>query len=396
MFQSVPLAPPDAILGLSEAFSKDPNPEKINLSIGVFSDESGKTPVLACVKEAERRLLAQETSKGYLPIDGSPAYAQAVQVMMFGAGHEVIVSKRATTAHTPGGTAALRVAADFIRRSFPQATVWLTDPTWPNHPQIFDAAAVPTKTFPYFDAASNSLAFDRMLAALQTVPAGDFVLLHGCCHNPSGIDPTVAQWREIAQVLKARGAVALIDFAYQGFGRGLSEDAAGLLAILQPDVEMLICSSFSKNFGLYKERVGALTAVSRDAETAARVQSQIKAVVRANYSNPPSHGGAIVATILGDPALRAQWEGELATMRDRINGMRQLFVATLKAKGVPRDFSFIERQLGMFSFSGLTKDQVQKLREQYAIYMVGNGRINVAGMRPATMDRLCEAIKSVL
>ena len=396
MFQSVPLAPPDAILGLSEAFAKETNPAKINLSIGVFSDETGKTPVLASVKEAERRLLESETSKGYLPIDGSPAYAQAVQAMMFGAGHEVIAAKRATTSHTPGGTAALRVAADFIKRSFPQATVWLTDPTWPNHPQIFEAAGVPTKTFPYFDAASNGLAFEKMIAALRQVAAGDFVVLHGCCHNPSGIDPTPDQWKQIAVVLAERGATALVDFAYQGFGRGLTEDAAGLLAILQPGTEMLICSSFSKNFGLYKERVGALTAVSKDADTATRVQSQIKAVIRANYSNPPSHGGAIVATILGDAALRTQWEGELAAMRDRINGMRRLFVATLKAKGVPRDFSFIERQLGMFSFSGLTKDQVQKLREQHAIYMVGNGRINVAGMRPATMDRLCEAIKSVM
>ncbi|MBE2213418.1 MAG: aspartate/tyrosine/aromatic aminotransferase [Opitutaceae bacterium] len=396
MFQSVPLAPPDAILGLSEAFAKDPNPAKINLSIGVFCDETGKTPILATVKEAERRLLETEASKGYLPIDGSPAYAQAVQAMMFGAGHEVITSRRATTAHTPGGTAALRVAADLIKKNFPKATVWLSDPTWPNHPQIFDAAGVPTKVYPYFDATANGLAFDKTLAALGQVAAGDFVLLHGCCHNPTGIDPTVAQWKQIAGVLAARGATALVDFAYQGFGRGLAEDAAGLLAILQPGVEMLVCSSFSKNFGLYRERVGALTAVSKDAETAAKVQSQVKAVIRANYSNPPSHGGSIVATILGDAALRAQWEKELAAMRDRINGMRQLFVATLKAKGVARDFGFIERQLGMFSFSGLTKDQVQKLRDQYAIYMVGNGRINVAGMRPATMDRLCEAIKSVM
>ncbi len=396
MFQSVTLAPPDAILGLSEAFAKEPNPAKINLSIGVFTDETGKTPVLKTVKEAERRLLEGETSKSYLPIDGSPAYAQAVQAMMFGAGHEVITSRRATTSHTPGGTAALRVAADFIKRIFPKATVWLPEPTWPNHPQIFEAAGVAVRTLPYFDAPSNSLAFDTMLAALGQVASGDFVLLHGCCHNPSGIDPTPGQWRQIGAALKDRGATALIDFAYQGFGRGLSEDAEGLLALLQPEVEMLICSSFSKNFGLYKERVGALTAVSKDAETAARVQSQVKAVIRANYSNPPSHGGAIVSTILGDAALRAQWEAELAAMRDRINGMRKLFVATLKAKGVPRDFSFIERQLGMFSFSGLSKEQVQKLRDQYAIYMVGNGRINVAGMRPATMDRLCEAIGSVM
>jgi len=396
MFQSVPLAPPDAILGLAEAFAKDPNPAKINLGIGVFCDETGKTPILASVKEAERRLLETEASKGYLPIDGSPAYTQAVQAMLFGADHEAITSRRVSTSHTPGGTAALRVSADFIRKNFPKATVWLSDPTWPNHPQIFEAAGVPVKVYPYFDAASNGLAFERTLAALGQVAAGDFVLLHGCCHNPTGIDPTVEQWRQIAATLAARGATALIDFAYQGFGRGLTEDAAGLLAILQPGVELLVCSSFSKNFGLYKERVGALTAVSKDAETATRVQSQIKAVIRANYSNPPSHGGAVVATILGDTALRAQWEQELAAMRDRINGMRSLFVASLKAAGVPRDFSFIERQLGMFSFSGLTKDQVQTLRDQHAIYMVGSGRINVAGMRPATMGRLCEAIKSVL
>ena len=396
MFQTVPLAPPDSILGLTEAFRLDPNPAKINLGIGVFCDETGKTPVLPSVKEAEKRLLATDNSKGYLPIDGSPQYARFVQELVLGAGHPAITAGRVATAHTPGGTGALRVAADLIRKTLPASTVWLSDPTWPNHPQILQAAGVPVKLYPYFDAANNTLAFERLLAALHQIPPGDVILLHACCHNPTGIDPTVEQWRQIGQVLAQRGVLPLIDFAYQGFGRGLTEDAAGLLALLESCSEAVIASSFSKNFGLYKERVGALTVVAQDADAVARVQSQVKAVVRANYSNPPAHGGLIVSTILGDAALRAQWELEVAQMRNRINGMRADFVARLQALGVARDFSFITRQLGMFSFSGLNKEQVERLKKEFGIYIVGNGRINVAGMTPGNLDPLCRAIKTVL
>ena len=396
MFESVPLAPPDSILGITEAFNKDPNPNKINLSVGVYKDDQGKTPVLPSVKEAEKRILASESTKNYLPIDGPPAYAATIQALMLGSGHEAVQSKRAVTAQTPSGTASLRVAADYLKKLFPKTTIWMTDPTWPNHPQIFEAVGLPTKTFPYFDKSTNSLAFDAMIAALQQLNPGDTVLLHGCCHNPTGIDPTPAQWQKIADTIYAKNAIPFLDFAYQGFGDGLSEDAACLNALVRPQAELIVCTSYSKNFGLYNERVGALTLFAQNNQVATAVQSQVKAVIRANYSNPPSHGGSIVTTILNDAALRAQWESELAQMRNRILSMRTVFVDTLKNLGVSQDFSFIARQRGMFSFSGLTKDQVEALKQKYSIYIVGNGRINVAGMTPSNMPILCAAIKSVL
>lgn len=396
MFEQVPMAPPDAILGLTEAFKSDPNPQKINLGVGVYKDENGQTPVLASVKAAEQKLLAGEKTKSYLPIEGSAEYAAAVQELLFGQGHEVVASGRAATAHTPGGTGALRVAGDYIHRLHPKASIWLSEPTWPNHPQIFAAAGVPVKTYPYFDPAKNGLAFDAMLQGLRQVQQGDVVLLHGCCHNPTGADPTPEQWQQIADVLAERGALPLLDFAYQGFATGLEDDALAVRTLAQPGRELLICSSFSKNFGLYNERVGALTAVAADQKQAQAVLSQIKATIRANYSNPPTHGGSIVSTILADTELRRQWVQEVAQMRDRINGMRTLFVQKLKENGATRDFSFIERQSGMFSFSGLSKDQVQKLRDEHAIYIVGSGRISVAGMTTSNMDRLCEAIVKVL
>lgn len=396
MFEKVTAAPPDAILGLTEAFKKDPRPDKVNLSVGVFKDDQGRTPVLKCVKEAERRLLDAEATKTYLSIEGSSEYGRAVRELMFGADHEIVKSGRACTAQCPGGTGALRVAADFIKKLFPSATAWFSAPTWPNHQGIFKSAGLNVASYPYFDAAKNSLDIDGMLAALKTVAAGDVVCLHGCCHNPSGVDPTPAQWTAIADVLAARGALPLLDFAYQGFGRGLKEDAAGLLALARPGAELLVASSFSKNFGLYNERVGALTLVAKDAAAAETALSQIKTCVRTNYSNPPSHGGAIVATVLADPALRAQWDTELAAMRDRINGMRSLFQKTMEARKTGRDWSFITQQVGMFSFSGLKPEQVDALREKHGIYFVRDGRINVAGMNAASMDRLCDAIVSVL
>ena len=396
MFERLEMAPPDAILGLTEAFKKDPRPEKINLGVGVYKDAKNDTPVLDSVKAAERLLLEKESTKNYMPIPGDPAYGKAVQALVFGADSAINRDNRARTAHTPGGTGALRVAADFIFRCYGARTVWMSDPTWANHPAIFEAAGHAVKYYPYYDATSKGLAFDAMIATLEQIPAGDIVLLHGCCHNPSGIDPVPAQWQAIANAAAKAGWLPLVDFAYQGFADGLEEDAAGLRALCAAVPELIVCSSFSKNFGLYRERCGAFTLVAGSADAAEKAFSQAEKAIRVCYSNPPAHGALIITTILSDPALRAQWEQELTAMRDRINGMRKLFVETLKAKGVQRDFSFITRQKGMFSFSGLTKDQVNTLREKYALYIVGSGRINVAGMTEANMDSLCTAIADVL
>jgi len=397
MFDTLTLAPPDAILGLMEAFKQDSNPSKINLSVGVYKDEQGNTPILACVKEAERRLLANEKSKGYLSIEGHPEYSARVQDLLFGPGHEVVTTKRAVTAQTPGGTGSLRVAADFLRKNFPKSKVWLSKPTWANHAAIFTAAGQQVESYPYIDASGRGLDFASLTNTLRQIPAGDAVLLHACCHNPTGIDPTSAQWREIAAIVHERGLLPLVDFAYQGFGAGLKEDSAGLRALAEPRRELMVCSSFSKNFGLYGERVGALTVVAENADTAQRALSQVRINIRTNYSNPPTHGAAIVATVLGDAALRQQWEQELTAMRDRIHQMRRLFVETMRQKSSQHDFSFLESQQGMFSFSGLTNMQVDELRTRHAVYVVGNGgRINVAGMTRTNMEPLCTAIAKVL
>ncbi len=396
MFEALAEAKPDAILGLTEAFKKDSNPDKINLSVGVYKDSSGVTPIFRAVKEAEKRLIQDEKTKGYLAINGSEEYGRAVQTLLFGEGHEILSFGRGATAHTPGGTGGLRVASDFIVRMFPGKKIWISDPTWANHPNIFSAAGLEIETYPYFDPSNNGLDFSSMIAALRRIPSGDVVLLHGCCHNPTGIDPTLDQWKEIGDVVEEKGLLPLVDFAYQGLADGLKDDAAGFLNLCRPGQEMLVASSFSKNFGLYNERVGALTLVGADSESANKAMGHIKTVIRCNYSNPPFHGAGIVTTVLNDPALYKDWDSEVAEMRARINGMRKLFVETLAAKGVGRDFSFITGQRGMFSFSGLTKDQVERLKNEYAIYIVGSGRINVAGMTESNMDRLCEAIKSVL
>jgi aspartate/tyrosine/aromatic aminotransferase len=396
MFETVKTAPADPILGLTEAFNQDPNPDKINLSVGVYKDGSGKTPVLPTVKEAERRLLEGETTKSYLPMPGDPTYGSLVQKLMFGDGHGIVAEGRGATAHCPGGTGALRVAGDYIHKLHPGSAIWLSDPTWANHPTVFEAAGLEVKTYAYRDPATNGLDFNAMIESLEQVPAGDVVLLHGCCHNPTGIDPTVEQWSQVGELIRRRGVLPLVDFAYQGLADGIDQDGAGLRALVEHVDQLLISSSFSKNFGLYRERTGALTIIGSTAEQAQTVMSQVKLVIRANYSNPPAHGGGIVMTVLQDPELRAKWELEVAEIRDRINGMRHLFVETLKAKGVTRDFSAITQQRGMFSFSGLTREQVEELREKHSIYIVGSGRINVAGMTEANMDRLCDAIASVL
>jgi aspartate/tyrosine/aromatic aminotransferase len=396
MLEGIEAAPKDAILGLTEAFKADPRAEKINLSVGVYQDETGKTPLLECVKAAEQRLAAAPTTKSYLPISGLQEFCAAVAALAFGEGAEPLASKRTAWAQTPGGTGALRVAADFIHANLPQASVWMSEPTWPNHPQIFSAAGIATKTYPYFDAKANGLAFDAMLAAIAKMQAGDVILLHGCCHNPTGIDPTPEQWKQIADAVYQRGLLPLLDFAYQGFADGIEEDAAGLKALVRPGAELMACSSFSKNFSLYRERVGALFVIAPSAEVAPRVQSQIDKVIRANYSNPPGHGAEVVNAILRDAGLRKQWEGEVATMRNRINDMRTELVRALKDHNVPGDYSFIQRQRGMFSFSGLTKPQVERLRDEYAIYIVGSGRINVAGLTSCNIDRVAECIGKVV
>jgi aspartate aminotransferase len=396
MFEHLEMAPPDAILGLSEAFKKDPRPGKINLSVGVYKDAAGRTPILNCVKEAERRLLLDEQSKGYLSIDGMPEYARMVRELLFGEENPLIDDGRAVTLQTPGGTGAVRVAADFIARKFPGKRVWCSKPTWVNHPSIFTAAGLEVAAYPYLDASGLVFEFERLIETLQQIPAGDAVCLHACCHNPSGIDPTVEQWREISQVMAERDLLPLVDFAYQGFGEGLYEDTIGLQELLTHCGELLIASSFSKNFGLYGERVGALTIVGTSENSTAAALSHAKVCVRVNYSNPPQHGAAIVHRVWADADLRLMWDEELAAMRSRIHGMRKLFVQTMHAKHAPRDFSFLERQRGMFSFSGLSPMQVDELRNRFAIYIVGSGRINVAGMTEANMEPLCDAMLAVL
>ncbi len=395
MFKDLQPAPPDSILGLTEAFLKDTRQEKINLSVGIYQDARGATPTLATVQEAERRLLEKAPSKSYLPISGLGEYAVGVQGLLFGDEHEIVLAGRASTAQTPGGTAALRAAADTINRLHPTTKVWISQPTWPNHPSIFTAAGLKVEIYPYFDADNNRLALEAMLNTLEKLPPGNVVLLHGGCHNPTGVDPTPEQWRQIADVIHARNLFPLVDFAYQGFGEGIREDTVGILTLCRLGQEAMICSSFSKNFGLYGERVGALTLVAADRPSAEAAMSHVKACIRANYSNPPAHGARIVSTILSDEALRRQWEQEVADMRDRINGMRRKFVETMAQVGSQRDWSFIERQRGMFSFSGLTPVDVDQLRSEHAIYIVGNGRINVAGMTEANLPTLCRAIASV-
>jgi aspartate/tyrosine/aromatic aminotransferase len=396
MFQQITPAPPDAILGLSDAFREDPNPKKINLGVGVYKDADGRTPVLPSVKAAEERLYAKEATKSYLPIDGSPAYGKAAQALLFGANHPIVTRSRAATAQTPGGTGALRVAADFLHNVAPHAAIWLSDPTWDNHRAIFQAAGMRVGSYPYYDAVHHKVDFGSMMAKLEEIPSGDVVLLHGCCHNPTGMDLNQEQWRQLADLLRSRELLPLIDFAYQGFAAGLEEDAQGIRTLAASVDEFLICSSFSKNFGLYNERAGALTLVAQDADAAEAARSHIKKAIRVNYSNPPAHGGLVVETVLTSSDLRQQWEGEVTTMRNRINDMRHLFVETLNQKGVTQDFSFITQQRGMFSFSGLTKAQVERLRREHAIYIVGSGRINVAGMTTANMDHLCESIAAVV
>jgi aromatic-amino-acid transaminase len=396
IFSQVSQAPADPILGLTDTFKADNRAHKVNLGVGIYKDEAGQTPVLKSVKKAEAKLLEIEKSKNYLGIEGVQAYNQVVQTLLFGENSELVNQHRAVTAQAPGGTGALRVAAEFLATNTTSKTIWVSNPTWANHHNIFETAGLTVKEYQYYVAASHDMDFDAMLADLEQASAGDIVLLHGCCHNPTGIDLNIEQWKLVAQLCLEKSLLPLFDFAYQGFGAGIEEDAQGLRAVAKVVPELLVANSFSKNFGLYNERIGAVTLVAEDKATADRSFSQIKKTIRSNYSNPPAHGGLIVSTILADDALRSEWEAELTEMRQRIAQMRTLLVESLIAEGVTQDFSFISRQNGMFSFSGLNKDQVNRLREEFAIYIVGSGRISVAGLTKDNMPAVCKAIAKVL
>lgn len=399
MFEHVAKAAPDPILGLTEAFKADKRTNKINLSVGVYKDANGGTPILESIKQAERALIEYELTKSYMPIDGSPAFGRCVQRLLLGKDHPLIAHNRCTASHTPGGTGALRVAGDLIHQQMPKATIHLTDPTWANHAGIFGAAGVPTGKLPWFDAQANSLNLPGFLDALPNTTPGDFVLLHGCCHNPTGVDPTPEQWEQIAKAIAEQQLIPVVDFAYQGFAEGIDEDATGLRTLLEHNDEAMVCSSFSKNFGLYCERVGALVIIAKTPDEVDAVQSNVKICIRRNYSNPPAHGAAIVSTVLNDEQLTNQWIEELATMRGRVNGIRKTFAEALDKRDVKLAADgngFITRQNGMFSFSGLDPQQVAALREQHAIYIVGSGRINVAGITEDNVDQLADAIAEVM
>ncbi|TCK01719.1 aspartate aminotransferase [Volucribacter psittacicida] len=396
MFEQIKAAPADPILGLGEAFKSETRSPKINLGIGVYKDAAGNTPIVKAVKQAEQRLLEAETSKNYLTIDGLANFNQQTQVLLFGEASEIIAQQRAKTAQSLGGTGALRIAAEFIKRQTNAKNVWISTPTWPNHNAIFNAVGINIREYRYYDKENKKLDWDNLIADLSQAEAGDVVLLHGCCHNPTGIDPTPAQWQQLAELSAQKGWLPLFDFAYQGFANGLEQDAIGLRTFANNHRELLISSSYSKNFGLYNERVGAFTLVAENKDIAERAFSQVKAIIRTLYSNPSSHGASAVALVLSDETLKAQWIEELAEMRNRIKQMRQRFVDLLKEYGAKQDFGFIIEQNGMFSFSGLTPEQVDRLKDEFAIYAVRSGRINVAGITEDNIRYLCESIVKVL
>jgi aspartate/tyrosine/aromatic aminotransferase len=395
-FDSVSLAPADPILSITEAFKADSNPDKINLSVGVFVDDSGVTPILGTVREAEKRIVETNATKSYLPITGSPNYGALTQKLCFGNSLADSLRGRIITAHTPGGTGALRVAADFISSSLEANSVWLSNPTWANHKGIFSAARLEPQTYVYFDQSTLSLDYPAFIESIKTIPAGDIVILHACCHNPTGADLSPAQWDQVAAIAANAGWIPLLDFAYQGFGTDIETDAYCVRAFAQTGKALFVCQSFSKNIGLYRERVGALHVVVGNEDEAKRVTSQVKIAVRTNYSNPPAHGGAIVETVLGNADLRSTWITEVTAMRERIHEVRDQFVRALEAAGVGRDFSFLREQKGMFSFTGLTKEQAIGLRQNHSIYIVDSGRINVAGITSKNLPRLVEVLKGTL
>ena len=393
--RAVVAAPADAIFGLNEAFVADPRPDKVTAVEGVYVDERGEAPVLESVREAERRLADQTTNKMYLPMVGSEAFRSAAARFVFGPSSPILDSGRAVVSQALGGTGGLRVVADFLFQTGGARTAWVPQTTWPNHPQVFGLAGFNVARYPYLDATGHGIDKDGWLTALRSAAAGDIVVLHACCHNPTGMDPSIELWHEIADVVAARQLFPVLDFAYQGFGRGLREDAEWLQAFDRPDLEFAICSSFSKNFSLYNERVGAAMVVCLDEDRAQAVLSNVKIAIRANYSNPPTHGSSVVTMILEDPILKAQWESELSSMRGRIQACRALLLEALRDH-VPGDWTWIGEQQGLFAYLGLTDDQVTLLRDNWAVYMVGGGRINVAAVTAANAGRIAEAIRAVL
>ena len=396
LFESVELAPRDPILGLNEQYNADTRPNKVNLGVGVYYDDNGRIPLLKAVHEAEVDGVKAAAPRGYLPMEGIAAYDKGAQALLLGADSPVAAAGRALTVQSLGGTGALKIGADFLRQLLPQAKVYISDPSWENHRALFERAGFEVETYPYYDAATRGLNFDGMIAALQAMPAQSIVVLHACCHNPTGVDPTAEQWSQIAKVIKERNLVPFLDIAYQGFGSGLTEDAEVVRMFAGLDITMFVSSSFSKSFSLYGERVGALTVIAGDKDETVRVLSQIKRVIRTNYSNPPTHGGMIVANVLNNPARFALWETELAAMRERIRDMRKQLVEKLAAQGVAQDFSFVLKQRGMFSYSGLSAAQVDRLREEHGIYAVSSGRICVAALNSGNIDAVAAGIAAVL
>jgi aromatic-amino-acid transaminase len=394
LFSAVEMAPRDPILGLNEQFNADPNPAKVNLGVGVYFDENGKLPLLGCVAAAEAQIAANPKPHGYLPIDGIAAYDKAVQTLVFGS--EAVASGRIATVQGLGGTGGLKVGADFLKRLRPGARVLISDPSWENHRALFNNAGFPVDTYPYYDAATRGIDFDGMLGALNGAPAGTVVVLHACCHNPTGCDLGAAQWQQVIDVVKARELVPFLDLAYQGFGQGIAEDGAVIRQFLASGLDFFVSTSCSKSFSLYGERVGALSVVCASKDEAGRVLSQLKILIRTNYSNPPTHGAAIVTAVLTTPALRAQWEEELAGMRVRIKAMREALVEKLRAAGVRGDLGYITTQQGMFSYSGLSAPQMQRLRSEFGIYGLDSGRICVAALNHGNLDAVAKAIAAVM
>lgn len=396
LFTAVEMAPRDPILGLNEQFAADTNPNKVNLGVGVYFDDNGKLPLLKCVQAAEKAMMDKPTPRGYLPIDGIAAYDNGVKALVFGADSDVVKSCRVSTVQAIGGTGGLKIGADFLKKISPNAKVLISNPSWENHKAIFTNAGFEVGTYAYYDAATRSIDFAGMLADLNAAAAGTIVVLHACCHNPTGYDITAAQWDQVIEVVKAKGLVAFLDMAYQGFGHGIAEDGAVIGKFVAAGLNIFVSTSFSKSFSLYGERVGALSVVANDKEEAARVLSQLKIVIRTNYSNPPTHGGAVVAAVLNNPELRAQWEEELGEMRVRIKEMRQKLVDGLKAAGVTQDMSFITTQIGMFSYSGLSKEQMIRLRSEFGVYGTDTGRMCVAALNSKNIDHVCKAIAAVM
>ena len=396
LLSAIELAPRDPILGVSEAFNADRSDRKVNLGVGVYTDESGKIPLLECVKRAEHEIAERAAPRGYLPIDGIPAYDKAVQAMLLGADSEIVARGRAVTVQTLGGTGGLKVGADFLRKFAPGAQVWISEPSWENHRALFEGAGFVVNSYPYYDPATHGLDFAGMRAALEALPAGAIVVLHACCHNPTGVDPTSEQWTTIIDVVRARGAIPIVDIAYQGFDRDIDQDALVVRRFAATPGALFVSNSFSKSFSLYGERIGALTVVTTDSDEAARVLSQLKRVVRANYSTPPTHGAQIIAMILANSELSALWKKELAGMRERIREMRKALVDKLAQYAPTADFRFILEQRGMFSYTGLTAAQVARLRNEFAVYAVDTGRICVAALNARNVDYTAKAIAAVI